>query len=366
MPLTLDAITRTVGEEVHLYETHLILEPGLHVLLGPTGAGKTTLLRLMAGLDQPTTGRLMENGQDVTGCKVQARNVAFVYQQFINYPSLSVFENIASPLRIQGGLRSSTIRERVEAVAEDLHIADLLDRLPAELSGGQQQRTALARALVKEADLVLLDEPLVNLDYKLRESLRAELRQVLHNDRQVAVYATTEPREALLFGGQVAILDEGRLLQHGPATEVYHQPHTRRVAERLSDPPLNVFDAEVHQGQLVLSDSVQMPVPTHLLSLPEGSIHLGLRPAHVHLTPPTEAAVPLPCHVELTEHDGSETILHVRHEASTKPIPFLALESGLHEHAEECRLDVYLDTRYLFAFDAEGRCIATPALRRTG
>lgn len=365
MRFTLDAVTRTVGGDVHLYPTHLTLDPGLHVLLGPTGAGKTTLLRLLAGLDRPTTGRLFKDDQDLTGRKPQQRNVAFVYQQFINYPSLTVFENIASPLRVRGGLSRDQIRQRVEAVAEQLHITPLLNRLPAALSGGQKQRTALGRALVKEADLLLLDEPLVNLDYKLRETLRAELRLVLDTDRQVVVYATTEPREALMMGGQVAVLDEGRLLQHGPATVVYHRPHTRRVAERMSDPPLNLFAAERHPDHLRVSAHVRLPIPEHLAALPLGPLHLGLRPAHVHLRAPDAATPPLPCRVTLTEHDGSETILHAVHEAASAPIPLLALEPGLHEHDEESVVDLFLDTRYLFAFDLQDRCIAAPAARRS-
>src|SRR5690606_18689433 len=134
----------------------------------------TTLMRLMAGLDKPSEGRVLENGRDVTGVSVRARDLAMVYQQFINYPSYTVFDNIASPLRIKR-LPENEVRQRVGAMAERLHITPYLDRYPAELSGGQQQRTALARALVKEAGLLLLDEPLVNLDYKLREELRNEL-----------------------------------------------------------------------------------------------------------------------------------------------------------------------------------------------
>jgi glycerol transport system ATP-binding protein len=145
------------------------------VLLGATQAGKTTLMRVMAGLDAPSAGRVLVDGRDVTGVPVRERNVAMVYQQFINYPSMTVADNIASPLKLRGGLRQGGIAQRVRELAEKLHIEPFLDRLPAELSGGQQQRVALARALAKKAPLMLLDEPLVNLDYKLREELRDEL-----------------------------------------------------------------------------------------------------------------------------------------------------------------------------------------------
>ncbi len=162
----------------------LTLERGtLSVLLGPTLAGKTSIMRLLAGLDKPTSGRVLVDGKDVTGFDVRKRSVAMVYQQFINYPTLSVYENIASPLRVQGVARDE-IETRVRDAAKLLKLEPYLNRTPLQLSGGQQQRTAIARALVKGADLVLLDEPLANLDYKLREELRTELPRHLRGVRR--------------------------------------------------------------------------------------------------------------------------------------------------------------------------------------
>ena len=172
MRLALKNVVRRVGAETHIHETSLELEPGgFNTLLGTTLAGKTTLMQLMAGLVQPTSGEVWFGGKNVTGVPVQKRNVAMVFQQFINYSNLSVYENIASPLRV-ARVDEPTVRERVGSVAALLQLGPFLHRRPLELSGGQQQRTALARALVKDADLVLLDEPLANLDYKLREGLR--------------------------------------------------------------------------------------------------------------------------------------------------------------------------------------------------
>ena len=172
---------------------------------------------------------------------VRQRNVAMVYQQFINYPSMTVADNIASPLRLRG---EPDIDARVQELAAKLHIEPFLERLPAELSGGQQQRVALARALAKNAPLMLLDEPLVNLDYKLREELREELPQLFAAGRSTVVYATTEPTEALLLGGYTAVLDAGELLQYGPTAEVFHRPKSIRVARAFSDPPMNLVAAE--------------------------------------------------------------------------------------------------------------------------
>ena len=206
MQLNLHQIVHKVGAFTHLYPLELALQPNtVTVLLGATQAGKTTLMRLMAGLDKPSQGRITVDGQDVTGMPVRQRNVAMVYQQFINYPSLSVFDNIASPLKLRGGLDREAIAKRVQALAEKLHIEPFLQRLPAELSGGQQQRVALARALAKDAPLMLLDEPLVNLDYKLREELREELSALFATGSSTVVYATTEPSEALLLGGWTAV-----------------------------------------------------------------------------------------------------------------------------------------------------------------
>jgi len=219
MQLSLEGVNKRVGPQTWLHDMSIAPRSGaVTVLLGATQAGKTSLMRIMAGLDVPTTGRVLVDGRDVVGVPVRERNVAMVYQQFINYPSLKVRDNIASPLKLRG---EKNVDQRVRELAEKLHIEMFLDRLPAELSGGQQQRVALARALAKGAPLMLLDEPLVNLDYKLREELRDELTALFAAGNSTVVYATTEPGEALLLGGYTAVLDEGELLQYGPTAEVF-------------------------------------------------------------------------------------------------------------------------------------------------
>ena len=181
MSLELKNIEMKVGVETYIHQTSLKLEKNtINILLGSTLAGKTTLMQIMAGLLKPTSGEIWFNEKNVTGLKVQERNVSMVYQQFINYPNFSVYENIASPLKITG-VNSKEIKERVGKVAELLKLSPMLDKKPDELSGGQQQRTALARALVKDSDLILLDEPLANLDFKLREELREELPKLFEN-----------------------------------------------------------------------------------------------------------------------------------------------------------------------------------------
>ena len=215
MSVTLDHVTRDIDGIPAIRDVSLTLDRGtLSVLLGPTLSGKTSIMRLLAGLDKPTTGRVLVDGKDVTGVDVRQRSVAMVYQQFINYPSFTVYENIASPLRVQGKPKAE-IEKRVQEAAQLLKLEPYLDRTPLQLSGGQQQRTAIARALVKGADLVLLDEPLANLDYKLREELRTELPRIFEASGAIFVYATTEPSEALLLGGDTLCMWEGRVLQAG-------------------------------------------------------------------------------------------------------------------------------------------------------
>ena len=231
--LELKNITKVVGADTHIHPTNLVLERGsLNVLLGPTLSGKTSLMRLMAGLDKPTTGTIMFDGKDVTGVRVQDRSIAMVYQQFINYPAMTVYENIASPMRISGK-DAATIDREVRKAAELMKLTPYLERTPLNLSGGQQQRTALARAIVKNASLVLLDEPLANLDYKLREELREELPKLFAAAGSIFVYATTEPQEALLLGGNTATLSEGRISQFGPTISVYRKPADIATAKPL-------------------------------------------------------------------------------------------------------------------------------------
>ena len=259
MELALAAVEKTVGPETWLYPMDLELHSGaVTVLLGATQAGKTSLMRIMAGLDAPSAGRVLVGGRDVTGTPVRERNVAMVYQQFINYPSMTVAQNIASPLKLR---RETNIERRVRDLAERLHIEMFLDRLPAELSGGQQQRVALARALAKGAPLMLLDEPLVNLDYKLREELREELTQLFAAGDSTVVYATTEPAEALLLGGYTAVLGEGRLLQYGPTAEVFHAPASLAVARAFSDPPMNLLAARPSGAGLAIAAGPELPLP---------------------------------------------------------------------------------------------------------
>jgi glycerol transport system ATP-binding protein len=240
---------------------------------------------------------------------VQKRNVAMVFQQFINYPNFSVYENIASPLRV-ARRPDAEVRARVGKIAELLQLTPFLERRPAELSGGQQQRTALARALAKDAELVLLDEPLANLDYKLRESLREELPRLFADRECTVVYATTEPGEALLLGGHTATLHEGRVTQFGPSGAVYREPSDLTTARVYSDPPINSAQVTKALGRIRLSEGVSWPAQGRLQSLPDGSYILGLRPHHVVPQASGRDGVHVECKVLIAEISGSESVVH--------------------------------------------------------
>ena len=352
MQLTLGGISKKVGPQTWLHSMDIAPRRGaVTVLLGATQAGKTSLMRIMAGLDVPTTGRIMVDGENVVGMPVRERNVAMVYQQFINYPSLKVRDNIASPLKLRG---EKNIDTRVHELAEKLHIDMFLDRYPAELSGGQQQRVALARAMAKGAPLMLLDEPLVNLDYKLREELRDELTELFAAGDSTVIYATTEPNEALLLGGNTAVLDAGELLQYGPTAEVFHQPKSLRVARAFSDPPMNLIMARQRADGVQLNDGplLRMGVPgrgSHLLTVGLRSSALNIR------NRPGDMA--MAGKVELAEISGSDTFLHV----STSVGELVAQLTGVHNFDLGEAVTLYFDPAQIYLFDADGLLLQAPA-----
>jgi glycerol transport system ATP-binding protein len=354
--LELKEVSLQVGAEIHIHPTTLQLQPrGFNTLLGETLSGKTTLMRLMAGLVKPTSGQVWFGGRDVTGMRVQQRRVSFVYQQFINYPNFSVFDNIASPLRVSG-TAAADVKSQVGRIAELLRLSELLDRKPAELSGGQQQRCALARALVKDSDLVLLDEPLANLDYKLRESLRDELPRLFADRGCTVVYATTEPAEALLLGGHVATLHQGRVAQFGPCTGVYRSPRDLTSAQVFSDPPINVARARKQGGQILLGDQAAWPSPAHVQGMPDGEITVALRPHHVKPQPDAAASrgIAVQGRVLICEISGSESVVHF----SLANTTWVSLAHGVQRHPVGEAAHFALDVEHCLYFDAAGQRLA--------
>ena len=339
--LELRNVSKVVGAATHIDDVSLTLQHGsLNVLLGPTLSGKTSLMRLMAGLDRPTTGSVWFDGKDVTGV-----------------PAMTVYENIASPLRV-AGVDKARIDREVRQAADLLKLTPFLERTPLHLSGGQQQRTALARAIVKNASLVLLDEPLANLDYKLREELRAELPRIFAEAGTIFVYATTEPHEALLLGGNTATLSEGRVTQFGPTIEVFRKPNDLITARTFADPPLNTIVLRKAGASFLLDGGVSLPVPADITGVADASYTIGFQPHHLSLQRPNDQAVPVRAKVSITEITGSESFVHL----DFADARWVMLSHGILDLTTDDEVEVFIDPRHIMVFDAAGRSVGAARL----
>jgi glycerol transport system ATP-binding protein len=266
---------------------HTFVAGEIAVILGSNQSGKTDLCRLIAGLHTQAHGEVRLDGEDLQGLKPQNRPVSMVYQAFVNYPNLTVRENIASPIRAQK-VTTGERNSRVAELAGQLQLSDLLDRMPHELSGGQQQRLAIARALAKSARVLLLDEPLVNLDFKLREILEYELRDLLRATNTIVIYTSSDPRDAFSLGDQLLLLADGRKVQAGPPIDVYRQPASLVAMELLADPCVNRFS--------------------------QAGKTCALRPEHVRLNSIGDATnvVNFDMNITAVETSGDESFIHGR------------------------------------------------------
>ena len=351
MSLELKNVEKKIGLDTHIYTTDLKLEKNtINILLGPTLSGKTTLMQIMAGLDKPTSGEIWFNDKNVTGMKVQKRNVSMVYQQFINYPNFTVYENIASPLKITG-VSSDETKQRVGKVAELLKLSGMLNKKPNELSGGQQQRTALARALVKDSDLILLDEPLANLDFKLREELREELPRLFEDRDCIVVYATTEPSEALLLGGNTATLQEGKVIQYGKTLDVYNKPNSLLSAQVFSDPPMNITKIKkVGDSCSFLDNSVNWKSK---INIKDGEYKVGIRPHNITTYKEGNNSLEIKGKVLISELSGSESLIHF----TKGDLSWVSLSNGIFQKNVGDEMNLYMNADEFIYFDENERLV---------
>ena len=351
MSLELRNVEKKVGLNTHIYSTNLRFEKNtINILLGSTLAGKTTLMQIMAGLDKPTSGEIWFNGENVTGKEVQKRNCSMVYQQFINYPNFTVFENIASPLKITG-VKSDEIKERVGKVAELLKLSAMLNKKPDELSGGQQQRTALARALVKDSDLILLDEPLANLDFKLREELREELPKLFEDRDCIVVYATTEPLDALMIGGNTATLLEGRIIQYGETLNVYNKPENLISAKVFSDPPMNI--AEINKsGEMIKWKDYNFQWKSNI-KIKDGDYKIGISPHNITTYKEGNNSVEINGKVLISELSGSESLIHF----TNGKLNWVSLSNGVQQKNIGENTKLFMNVDEFLYFDANNRLV---------
>jgi multiple sugar transport system ATP-binding protein len=309
--LRLDKVTKRFGAHVAVNELSLSVEDGeFFVLLGPTGAGKTTTLRLIAGLEKPDSGTIVIGGQDVRDWSAAERDVALVFQYYSLYPRYTVRQNLEFPLRSKARrMTQPEIDARVSRAARTLRIEHLLDRKTDKLSGGEMQRVSIGRAIVREPRAFLMDEPLSNLDAKLREALRSELKDLQMKLGGTFVFVTHDQIEAMSMGDKVAILNAGRIIQVGTPAQIYGNPRDVFVAGFVGSPTMNLLPGEVRDGQVVaLSGGIALPLDETLKTTPEGAVTVGIRAEDIRIGP-TEAEEG---RVHDVENHGVEKIVTLR------------------------------------------------------
>jgi multiple sugar transport system ATP-binding protein len=296
-------VTKLFGDTRVVDDLSLEIDDGeFVVLLGPSGCGKTTTLRMLAGLETVTSGDIFINGERINDVQTQHRDLAMVFQSYALYPHMTIADNIAYPLRVRK-LDKAERTTRVNRVAAMLEIESLLDRKPRQLSGGERQRVALARAIVREPRAYLMDEPLSNLDARLRVQMRGELKRLQHQLGTTTIYVTHDQAEAMTLASRVAVMRRGRLQQFDTPLKIYNQPANRFVAEFVGSPSMNFVDGKINNGNFVshpIEIRVERPNTDH--------ITVGIRPEHIHvLTEPQDGAIP--ARVYVTELMGNETFV---------------------------------------------------------
>tara|TARA_B100000029_G_scaffold31497_1_gene29982 strand:+ start:2801 stop:3880 length:1080 start_codon:yes stop_codon:yes gene_type:complete len=353
MNLIAENLTYKPDEQFHLNDVSFNFKKGsLYTVLGRTLSGKTTLLKTIAGLLNPDSGLIKFEEKDFGKIPVWQRNVAMVYQQFINYPHLNVYENISFPLK-QRKIKKNQIKIDVDESLKTVGLVGFENRKIQELSGGQQQRVALARSLAKKAKILLLDEPLVNLDYKLREQLREEFKRIFSqglSENTILIYSTTDPQEVMELNGEVIVLDEGKVLQSGPAKEIFENPKNLKVAEVSNDPPMNIVKGS-KISENINFENINIEVPNHLTKLENKNYNFGIRASEIKLDSNGQEF-----EVELAEISGSETLLHLKR-GNTKIISLI--EEVMNFKIYE-KVKVKFNANKLYAFDKNENLVSSP------
>ena len=336
--VTLEGIVKRHGAFTALHGIDLEIRPGeFFALLGPSGSGKTTTLRILAGLETADEGRVVVDGEDVTGREPGERDVAMVFQSYALYPHMTVAENIAFPLRMVGAPRIE-IASAVRDAAAKVRIDHLLDRRPGQLSGGQQQRCALARAIVRKPRLFLLDEPLSNLDAKLRIETRAELRKLQRALGATTVYVTHDQEEAMTIADRLAVCMEGRIVQVGAPDEVFARPASAAVAGFLGNPAMNLVPGRVAGGAIEVEGYFVRPPGDPGA---DGEVTVGVRPGALRFSDSG-----IPGRVYLVEDLGETTIVDV--EVGDRLVKVRSEGRPLVREGDAVRLTFPLDAIHLF------------------
>ena len=311
-PVSFEHVTKRFEETFAVRDLDLeIADAELMVLVGPSGCGKTTALRCLAGLEDVTSGRVRIGARVVNRVPSKDRNIAMVFQSYALYPHMTVFENLAFGLRLLKTPKEE-IKRRVETAAQVLDLATLLDRKPRQLSGGQRQRVALGRAIVREPDVFLMDEPLSNLDAKLRVQTRAEILRLQHRLGTTTIYVTHDQVEAMTMGDRIAVMHGGVLQQVGTPKDIYGWPENVFVAAFIGSPAMNFAPARVEDGALVL-DSGRCPLPEGAKLERGSAVLVGFRPEHITLADgPANGGLRIPARVDVVEYLGHEELVHAQ------------------------------------------------------
>ena len=352
-----------------IFDYNLAVADGeLVAFVGPSGCGKSTLLRLLAGLETVTRGTLRIGGQPVNALPPQQRNLAMVFQDYALYPRMTVRRNLEFPLKMRD-LPEAEITRLVAWVAELLSLGDLLERLPRQLSGGQRQRVAMGRALVRQPAVFLMDEPLSNLDARLRVQIRAEIGELLERTGITTIYVTHDQAEAMTLGDRVAVMDRGRLQQVAPPQALYERPANVFVASFIGNPPMNLFPAQLTaaDGGLTLRAGEQslpltLPEPTveRWRAWLDGPLTAGIRPEHLRLV--STDASGLSATVVDAEYLGHETLLHVRIDGMIAPAPVLVARlAGIRPFDKGQPVRLVMDASRLHLFGTDGLTLVNGA-----
>lgn len=347
--LRLENVSRSFGKTKALSDINLTIEEGTFcVILGPSGCGKSTLLNLIAGLEELSKGKIYFKGNDITQWAPQKRNMAFVFQSYALYPHLSVFENIAFGLRIRG-VKSQDIKAKVKEVSRILNIADKLDKLPGELSGGEKQRVATGRAIVRDPSLFLFDEPLSNLDARLRVELRSEFIRLHQRLKKTIIYVTHDQIEGLVLGQVVVVLKDGKIQQVSTPHELYYNPGNLFVAEFIGTPPMNIIRFKVRKIEdcvkLVREEFILDVSKRHLEKFIDKDVYFGFRPNAAHSGPQGK----IRGEVIFVETIGEDKYAHVR-VGSGVEVKIRVIESLVPKDT----VIFSLDEEKCFLFDIEG------------
>jgi multiple sugar transport system ATP-binding protein len=338
------------------------------VLVGPSGCGKSTTLRMIAGLEEVTEGDVRLGDRTITDVSAQDRDIAMVFQSYALYPHKSVRANMAFGLEESTALTDAEIAQTVEETAELMGIGDLLDRKPGELSGGQQQRVALGRAIVRDPDVFLMDEPLSNLDAKLRAEMRTELQHLQEQLGVTTVYVTHDQTEAMTMGDRIAVLDGGELQQVGTPLECYHEPNNLFVAGFIGEPSMNFFDGQLERGA-ILTDGFEYPLPSDLTGdIEDGmALVLGIRPEDVRIGPSGADEPQFEATVSVVEPMGDENIVHLRFDGAGDGSEFVATTEGVPAVSSGDRVTVAFPEETIHLFDGEnGIAVKNRQLSFTG